>query len=153
MCRRTPGNSRKGLIPKIGFLSGRLCTKFVRTGPGLPHPNLKNLSGRPDQGKFFSTNVPQLCSNTGWDAFFFDISSILSGLWLWAVSNFVTFCPDWPPAVGPKIHIFCPDRDQGFPAIARGPCAGPAWPESHGYGPALHGSGSSNFKPELFARL
>lgn len=53
--------------------------------------------------------------------FFFDISSILSGLWLWAVSNFVTFCPDWPPAVGPKIHIFCPDRDQGFPAIARGP--------------------------------
>ncbi|EDR00914.1 uncharacterized protein LACBIDRAFT_312890 [Laccaria bicolor S238N-H82] len=53
--------------------------------------------------------------------FFFDISSILSGLWLWAVSNFVTFCPDWPPAVGPKIYIFCPDRDQGFPAIARGP--------------------------------
>ncbi|EDR13784.1 uncharacterized protein LACBIDRAFT_322958 [Laccaria bicolor S238N-H82] len=46
---------------------------------------------------------------------------ILSGLWLWAVSNFVTFCPDWPPAVGPKIHIFCLDRDQGFPAIARGP--------------------------------
>ncbi|EDR02563.1 uncharacterized protein LACBIDRAFT_309546 [Laccaria bicolor S238N-H82] len=67
---RTPGNSRKGLIPKIGFLSGRLCTKFVRTGPGLPHPNLKNLSGQPDQGKFFSTNVPQLCPNTGWEAFF-----------------------------------------------------------------------------------
>jgi hypothetical protein len=43
------------------------------------------------------------------------------GSWLWAVSNFVAFCPDWPPAVGPKIHIFCPDRDQGFPAIARGP--------------------------------
>ncbi|KIK03372.1 hypothetical protein K443DRAFT_481162 [Laccaria amethystina LaAM-08-1] len=48
------------------------------------------------------------------------------GSWLWAVSNFVAFCPDWPPAVGPKIHIFCPDRDQGFPAIARGPaCGGP----------------------------
>ena len=43
------------------------------------------------------------------------------GSGLWAVSNFVAFCPDWPPAVGPKIHIFCPDRDQGFPAIARGP--------------------------------
>jgi hypothetical protein len=43
------------------------------------------------------------------------------GAWLWAVSNFVAFCPDWPPAVGPKIHIFCSDRDQGFPAIAGGP--------------------------------
>ncbi|KIK05769.1 hypothetical protein K443DRAFT_90537, partial [Laccaria amethystina LaAM-08-1] len=57
-----------------------------------------------------------------------DISLILSGLW---ALKFVTFCLDWPPAVdsiwnlwgrvnytavGPKIHIFCPDRDQGFSA-------------------------------------
>jgi len=31
--RRTPGNSRKGLIPKIGFLSGHLCAGFVWMGP------------------------------------------------------------------------------------------------------------------------
>ena len=43
------------------------------------------------------------------------------GSGLWAVSNFVAFCLDWPLALGPQIHIFCPDRDQGFPAIARGP--------------------------------
>ncbi|EDR10505.1 uncharacterized protein LACBIDRAFT_325175 [Laccaria bicolor S238N-H82] len=29
----------------------------------------------------------------------------------------------------------------------------PAWPESHGYGPAFSGSGLTLFKPELFARL
>ena len=44
---RTPGNSRKALIPKIRFLSRRLCTKFVRMGPGLPF-DFKNLSGHPD---------------------------------------------------------------------------------------------------------
>ena len=49
----------------------------------------------------------------------FESSSILSELW--AVSNFVAFCLDWPLALGPQIHIFCPDQDQGFPAIAGGP--------------------------------
>ena len=53
---RTPGNSRKGLIPKIGFLSGRLCAKFVRTGPGLP-ADFKNSSGCPDEGIFLPSNV------------------------------------------------------------------------------------------------
>ena len=43
------------------------------------------------------------------------------GSGLWAVSNFVAFCLDWPLALGPQIHIFCPDWDQGFPAIAGGP--------------------------------
>jgi hypothetical protein len=56
MFPRTPGNSKKGLIPKIGFLSGRLCAKFVRTGPGLPS-HFKNLSGHPDQGIFWPRNV------------------------------------------------------------------------------------------------
>ena len=44
---RTPGNSRKALIPKIGFLSGHLCAKFVRMGPGLPF-DFKTLFGHPD---------------------------------------------------------------------------------------------------------
>ena len=52
------------------------------------------------------------------------------GYWLWAVSNFVVFCPDWPLALGPQIHIFCPDRDQGFPAIAGGPAGGHRFQES-----------------------
>ena len=34
---RTPGNCGKGLIPKIGFLSGCLLAKFVRVVPGLPY--------------------------------------------------------------------------------------------------------------------
>ena len=43
------------------------------------------------------------------------------GSGLWAVSNFVPFFPDWPLALGPQIHIFCLDRDEGFSAIAGGP--------------------------------
>jgi hypothetical protein len=35
-----------------------------------------------------------------------------------------TFCPNWLPAVWPKIRIFCPDRDKAFSAIARGPTLG-----------------------------
>ena len=53
---RTPGNSRKGLIPKIGFLSGCLCAKFVWMGPGL-RSDFKNLSGCSDQGTFLPSSV------------------------------------------------------------------------------------------------
>ena len=48
---RTPGNCGKGLIPKIGFLSGCLLAKFVRVVPGLPYIFLL-LSGSSDQGVF-----------------------------------------------------------------------------------------------------
>ena len=41
--------------------------------------------------------------------------------WLLAVLNFDAYCLDWPLALGPQIRILCPDQNQGFPAIARGP--------------------------------
>ena len=53
---RIPGNSRKGLILKIGFLSRRLCAQFVQMGPGLPS-SFKNLSRCPDEGIFLPSHV------------------------------------------------------------------------------------------------
>ena len=43
------------------------------------------------------------------------------GSGLWATLNFVAFCLDWPPALGPEINFFCSDQDPRFSAIAGGP--------------------------------
>jgi hypothetical protein len=48
---RTPGNSRKGQIPKMALLSGFLWPNFVRIVPGLPYI-FEISSGSSDQGIF-----------------------------------------------------------------------------------------------------
>jgi hypothetical protein len=42
-----------------------------------------------------------------------------SQIWLFQVSHFDRFLSGLYPAVRPKIHNFCPDRDKAFSAIAR----------------------------------
>jgi hypothetical protein len=56
---RTPGNSRKGQIPKTGFLSGCFRANFVRMAPGLTSV-FKILSVSPDQDFFFSPRIVRI---------------------------------------------------------------------------------------------
>ncbi|EDR03043.1 uncharacterized protein LACBIDRAFT_331781 [Laccaria bicolor S238N-H82] len=54
----------------------------------------------------------------------------------------------------PRLLVLCVAYIcKGVESVDEGVRGCPAWPESHGYGPALGGSGLTILKPELFARL